>query len=451
MSLRILFAIHGPRDARTAVFLTRPARAEFLRRRGTRGRHRHAGRPRRSAGGRGCSRSCFPWRSRCAAPARLRRRRPPQPPGLGSCARRAPGGAAARRGRGVPRARAAVSRCGCGGAGAHRRARVSPVRAPAPAHRAAAAAGSRAAGPIGVFCLNSPSVRFCSANGWAEPARVSPCCPTASTREVFVAGARSTGRQARRLVFMGQWLRAKGHEYLTEAFAAIAARYPEAELTCLGTGADSARVFARLRRGREASRAGAAEPGRRSVAHELARADLFLFPSLSEGFSGALLEAMAAASPSSRRRLVPHRICCRMDAQCDGRSHGRRSCARRRRLCDARRSGPRRDGHGGAGGRVTVRMGSGEPAVRRRAAPRGEVRMTDGRRSARRLRRLARTRVRRRRRSIRPGTIWCRPHSSCERDLEGRTVLEIACGRGEFAQWCDSRADRRCWSLPISR
>ena len=26
-----------------------------------------------------------------------------------------------------------------------------------------------------------------------------------------------------------------------------------------------------------------------------------------------------------------------------------------------------------------------------------------------------------------------------ERDLQGRTVLEIACGRGEFAQWCDAR------------
>ena len=25
-----------------------------------------------------------------------------------------------------------------------------------------------------------------------------------------------------------------------------------------------------------------------------------------------------------------------------------------------------------------------------------------------------------------------------ERDLQGRTVLEIACGRGELAQWCDS-------------
>jgi len=36
---------------------------------------------------------------------------------------------------------------------------------------------------------------------------------------------------------------------------------------------------------------------REQLVDELARADLFMFPSLSEGFSGALLEAMASGLP----------------------------------------------------------------------------------------------------------------------------------------------------------
>ena len=36
---------------------------------------------------------------------------------------------------------------------------------------------------------------------------------------------------------------------------------------------------------------------REELAEELNRADIFVFPSLSEGFSGALLEAMASALP----------------------------------------------------------------------------------------------------------------------------------------------------------
>ena len=146
-----------------------------------------------------------------------------------------------------------------------------------------------------VFCLNSAERTYLLANRWAEPERVA-VLPNGVERAVFVED-REYRPQARRLVFMGQWLRAKGTRYLTEAFAAIAVRHPDAELTCLGTGADTPTVLADFGEAVRPRVRVLPSLDREGVAHELARADLFLFPSLSEGFSGALLEAMAAALP----------------------------------------------------------------------------------------------------------------------------------------------------------
>jgi glycosyltransferase involved in cell wall biosynthesis len=146
-----------------------------------------------------------------------------------------------------------------------------------------------------VFCLNSAERSYLVDNRWAEPRRVA-VLPNGVERSVFVRN-REYPRQARRLVFMGQWLRAKGTRYLTEAFAAIAAGHPEVELTCLGTGADTATVLADFSEAARPRVRVLSSLGREDVAHELARADLFLFPSLSEGFSGALIEAMASALP----------------------------------------------------------------------------------------------------------------------------------------------------------
>jgi glycosyltransferase involved in cell wall biosynthesis len=146
-----------------------------------------------------------------------------------------------------------------------------------------------------VFCLNSAERSYLVANRWAEPERVA-VLPNGVERAVFVKD-RDYRPQARRLVFMGQWLRAKGTRYLTEAFAAIATRHPGAELTCLGTGADTPTVLADFGETVRPRVRVVPSLDRGGVAHELARADLFLFPSLSEGFSGALIEAMAAALP----------------------------------------------------------------------------------------------------------------------------------------------------------
>jgi glycosyltransferase involved in cell wall biosynthesis len=146
-----------------------------------------------------------------------------------------------------------------------------------------------------VFCLNSRERDFIVSQAWAETARVR-VVPNGVERELFQE-ERVYAARASRLLFTGQWLRAKGIRYLVNTFEALASRHPAIELTCVGTGADGDAVrrdFAPSLRGRVRVHP---RVNREQLAEELSRADIFVFPSLSEGFSGALLEAMAAALP----------------------------------------------------------------------------------------------------------------------------------------------------------
>jgi len=144
-----------------------------------------------------------------------------------------------------------------------------------------------------VFCLNTAEADYLASHGWAPAERIHRLANGVEP-ECFMDRAHLP--QARRLLFVGQWLPAKGVHDLVATFAALAER-ADLELSCVGTGAAEAavlrdfperlrnRVRVRPRVDREALRA------------ELGRADLFVFPSLSEGFSNALLEAMAASLP----------------------------------------------------------------------------------------------------------------------------------------------------------
>jgi glycosyltransferase involved in cell wall biosynthesis len=81
-----------------------------------------------------------------------------------------------------------------------------------------------------------------------------------------------------------------------DAFAALAGR-ADLELACVGTGAPAETVLADFPdavRGRVRVRP---RVDRDELHSELAQADLFVFPTLSEGFGNALLEAMAASLP----------------------------------------------------------------------------------------------------------------------------------------------------------
>ena len=146
-----------------------------------------------------------------------------------------------------------------------------------------------------VFCLNTRERAFILAARWAEPSRV--CVVPNGVSPGLLITPRSYEATARRILFTGQWLRAKGIRYLAAAFEALGAAFPDVELTCAGTGAPSATV---LQSFPEATRVRVRvfpRFTREELVKELTRADLFMFPSLSEGFSGALLEAMAAGLP----------------------------------------------------------------------------------------------------------------------------------------------------------
>jgi glycosyltransferase involved in cell wall biosynthesis len=146
-----------------------------------------------------------------------------------------------------------------------------------------------------VFCLNSRERDYIASHGWAEPSRVR-IVPNGVERDLFVDRPVRSER-ATRLLFTGQWLRAKGIRYLVQAFDALAAEHPDLELTCVGTGASGEMVRRDFAAGSRSRVRVLPRVTREELAGELARADLFVFPSLSEGFSGALLEAMAAALP----------------------------------------------------------------------------------------------------------------------------------------------------------
>jgi glycosyltransferase involved in cell wall biosynthesis len=292
MTLRILFAIHGPRDARTAVYLTTARRAEFLTRQGhsvdivTPADLPLGGWARLqplvlppSLAARGFGRYDVVVLHSHLAWAHALRRRPGRRPamvvafhGLEPIYHAAVAAELARSGERLSPQFDLLHR------------RIVPRLL-----RLACRSADR------VFCLNSAERAYLVQHQWATADRV-VVTPNGVEQALFTDG-RVHRQHARRLLFTGQWLRAKGTRYLAAVFGAIAERYADAELTCIGTGADASVVLRDFPQAARPRVRVLPTVGRDELAHELLHADLFLFPSLSEGFSGALIEAMAAGLP----------------------------------------------------------------------------------------------------------------------------------------------------------
>ena len=123
-----------------------------------------------------------------------------------------------------------------------------------------------------------------------------------STDDVMRACVEQSARVARTrfgnpaLVAVGRLTPQKGFDLLLEAFAQVQREYKDAGLTILGDGPDRAQLEA------DAERLGIAEklrlPGHSDcVLAEVAAADIFVSSSRYEGFSNAILEAMALGTP----------------------------------------------------------------------------------------------------------------------------------------------------------
>jgi len=145
-----------------------------------------------------------------------------------------------------------------------------------------------------VLCLNGRELAFLEKRKWVRPGRV-VILPSQVEEDFFIG--HTAPQRCRHLLFIGQWQEGKGLRYLAAAFDQLARKHSDVVLSCVGT-----------RVGEEVVRGGFPEQSRERVRvvpevdrdqllEELRRADLFLFPSLSEGFSLALVEAMAAGLP----------------------------------------------------------------------------------------------------------------------------------------------------------
>ena len=92
-----------------------------------------------------------------------------------------------------------------------------------------------------VTCLNSLEQDYLVRHGWVTPDRVDVVFHGAPPE--FYLAERPV-RQARTLLFVGQWLPMKGVTYLRDAFTEIAQRHPEVKLICAGTLASADTVLA---------------------------------------------------------------------------------------------------------------------------------------------------------------------------------------------------------------
>ena len=163
-----------------------------------------------------------------------------------------------------------------------------------------------------VTCLNSVEQDYLIDQGWVTADRVEVVFHGVPP-EFFLQ--ERPPRQARRLLFVGQWLPMKGATYLRDGFVELAHRHADIRLICAGTLAAAETVLADF------------PPVVRSrvqVVPRLARlalvdlyrdADIMVAPSLYEGFGVALVEAMAARLP-----IVTTRVGVAADALTDGES-----------------------------------------------------------------------------------------------------------------------------------
>jgi glycosyltransferase involved in cell wall biosynthesis len=146
-------------------------------------------------------------------------------------------------------------------------------------------------GSDAVFCLNERERGFLEERGWT-PRQRTLVVPNGIDRSFLVDPARD--RNATRLLFVGTWIEGKGWRYLAAAMERLAAAFPDIELWCVGTRlpADTTlRAFTERVRGQVKV---VPDIDRPELLHRLSSCGVFVFPSLSEGSSLALLEAMAA-------------------------------------------------------------------------------------------------------------------------------------------------------------
>jgi len=146
----------------------------------------------------------------------------------------------------------------------------------------------------GVACLNRAEADYLSARNWVTGRGAAVLAH--GVADEFFATAR-TPRPIQHLLFVGQWLPMKGTRYLRDAMTTILRENPSMRLTCAGTLQPEQRVMSDFPdevRGRVVV---LPRVDQSTLARLYRDADVFVFPSLYEGFSRAIVEAMASRLP----------------------------------------------------------------------------------------------------------------------------------------------------------
>lgn len=145
-----------------------------------------------------------------------------------------------------------------------------------------------------VLCLNSEEQNYLTKKKWVDESRIM-IHTNGVPAQFFIT--RDHLVRARRLLFVGQWQEMKGIRYLIEAFKILAREFNDLELDCVGTLVEDSKVlsdFPEELRSRVQNRSHVTHS---ELSDVYKNADIFILPTLSEGFSQALLEAMAAGTP----------------------------------------------------------------------------------------------------------------------------------------------------------
>ncbi len=145
-----------------------------------------------------------------------------------------------------------------------------------------------------VSCLNRAEADFLTARKWAPENGVRTLAHGVSPG--FFAPPRAQ-RAVRRLLFVGQWLPMKGTRYLRDAAATLLREDSSMRLMCAGTLVPEETVLAEFPEELRRQITVLPRVDQTALAKLYQDADVFVFPSLYEGFSLAIVEAMASRLP----------------------------------------------------------------------------------------------------------------------------------------------------------
>jgi glycosyltransferase involved in cell wall biosynthesis len=163
-----------------------------------------------------------------------------------------------------------------------------------------------------VTCLNSLEQDYLIDQGWVTADRIEVVFHGVPP-EFFLK--ERLPRQARTLLFVGQWLPMKGATYLRDGFVELAHGHPDVQLICAGTLTSVEAVLADFPPVVRSRVQVVPRLARLALVDLYRNADIMVAPSLYEGFGVALVEAMAARLP-----IVTTRVGVAADALTDGES-----------------------------------------------------------------------------------------------------------------------------------